>query len=216
MHEAMQQTAVEQERSRIARDLHDSVAQHLALALLKLEHVQRTLTETPEYKVQPDLKHISHLIQAGLQDLQHCIWSLQPWQLERQSLTAALQSLLQGYQDILAITCNISDLSLIPSHLEGAIFRFLQEALTNIHRHANASHVTLNAYVHRGSIEVEVSDNGRGFDINEHCKTHTMMHYGLRIMQERIRLAGGTWHLQSLPGRGTTIKATFPLTSERA
>jgi signal transduction histidine kinase len=216
--------AVAEERCRIARDLHDGVAQQLALALLQLEYLQRLL-ETEADQLQYTLRQAiltrihktSATIQAGLLDLRHCITSSVPLPLAQQDFTLALQDLLASYRNEgWHISYHCDEHMRIPTGWETPVYRFLQEALTNIRKHAHASHVTI--HCHHSSddtLSIAVSDDGCGFPTTS---THTPLlednqHFGLRMMRERIERLGGRWQLWSRPGQGTTIQICFPLSN---
>lgn len=235
-------TAIERERGRIARDLHDGLAQQLVLVLLKLEYVQRILEEPTapvpilpqptsqatldrslqcsmklEKLLQParaEIERAHEMLYAGLNDLRHCISSLLPAQMEQKSFPAALQELVHGYEHTqCSLSCTLSDLECIPSHLEVPVFRFMQEALNNIHKHAQATRITIHLSIQADVLRAEVSDNGKGFQVEqvlEDCQGRTE-HIGLQCMRERISEAGGKWGIESLPGRGTRVWAHFTL-----
>jgi two-component system sensor histidine kinase DegS len=222
------QVAVEQERSRIANDLHDSVAQRLALALLQLEYIQRALEESPEAAQQLQLalstvKQAYTIVNASLCELRQCIASLLPTQLEEQDFTGALHVLLNEYKDDgLHIMYHNECLECIPLHLEVPIFRLIQEAFNNIRKHAYATLATVTIRCCQDQLVVEVNDNGIGFQVEQILQTvqteKSMLerpgagwHVGLYLMQALVKRAGGSWEIQSQPHMGTTMKAFFPL-----
>src|SRR5207245_10768661 len=103
---------------------------------------------------------------------------------------------------------------MIPSSLEDPVFRFIQEALNNVRKHAHASHVTIHIHMLSGSLTVQVSDNGTGFLPEQEIKgAQPGQRVGLRLMREHIERAGGHLEIRSKSGEGTTLKARFPLTS---
>ncbi len=209
-YEARLHAALEQERERIARDIHDGAAQRIAHVIHKLDVAQRMLEKQPHTALR-ELHQASVLLKMSLDELRHSIFSLVPVSLEKQGLKQALQALIEEYmrnQPGTKISLEMDDLSLLPSSLEAALYRFIQEALNNVWKHAYATLVAIRIRVLAGLLVVEVSDNGRGFDIE---RSGEGWHMGLRTMRERVRQLGGNWEIQSKPGRGTTVKARFPL-----
>lgn len=217
-----QKAAIEQERNRIARDIHDGPAQQIAHGLHKLEFVQRLLerqSDPPQLALR-EIIRVRNLLEESLNDLRYGILSPIPTQLQEQGLASALTTLLEYYalnEPGLQISYSIDQLHHIPSSLEVPIFRLIQEALNNVRKHAKASHVTIRIRSHSGFLQIEVNDNGRGFQIEDILRgahsAHSTSHFGLLSMRERVQQVGGTLKVQSKPGAGTTIKARFPLTS---
>jgi signal transduction histidine kinase len=167
------QAAISQERGRIARDLHDGPAQQLALALLKLEYVQYSLDAdsssepTVAAGVLAEVQGVRRLVEASLDELRRDVASLLPVELERESFSGALQRLVYGYQEQhpeVGISYEADDLEGVPELLEVPIFRLMQEALSNVYKHARATHVDVCIRKVPGALEVEVGDNGVGFE----------------------------------------------------
>lgn len=217
-YEVQIQAAIDQERTRIARDIHDGAAQQIAHVLHKLEYVQRIVHKQPE-TAQRELNSTAIILKESLNDLRHGISSLIPVELEKQEFSSALQSLLDEHthdEPRLKIRYEGNDLSLLPLSLEVAIFRFIQEALNNVRKHAQASVAIVRIHSHAHLLTATVSDNGRGYDGSYNAEAVTSaqradatQHLGLRTMRSRVVQAGGNWEIQSKPGEGTTVKATF-------
>ncbi len=192
LYEIKLKVAIDEERSRIARDIHDGVAQNIVHAIHKLEFIQRVLEK-------------------------HGISSLIPLQLEEQGFDAALQNLLHEHmrdEPTLKIDYERDDFARLPLSLEVPIFRFIQEALNNVRKHAQASRVVIRIRLPADILLVEVSDNGEGFDVEEvlsTTKAGPVPHMGLRAMRDRVQEAGGQWEISSKSGEGTTIRARFLL-----
>ena len=202
--------AIDQERTRIARDIHDGAAQNIVHAIHKLEFIQRVLEKQPEAALR-EIRRTSDILKESLHDLRYGISSLIPVQLEELGFDAALQNLLDEH-NTLKIDYERDDFTRLPLSLEVPIFRFIQEALNNVLKHAHASHVIIRIRVLVGLLLVEVSDNGKGFDVEEAMGTgRSLYHIGLRVMRERVQEAGGKWEISSKPGAGTTVKARFLL-----
>lgn len=208
------QEAIDRERNRIARDIHDGAAQQIAHVLHKLEFAQRILPKQPEVALR-EINRSTLILKESLNDLRHGITSLIPIALEKQEFVPALQALLDEHTHdapFLKIRYEGDDLSLLPLSLEVVIFRFIQEALNNVRKHAHATEVIVRIRIQAHLLTVSVSDNGRGFHLKQVMHTEqgdASEHLGLRTMRERIVQAGGNWEIQSKPGAGTKVKATF-------
>jgi two-component system sensor histidine kinase DegS len=200
------QDAVELERSRIACDLHDGVAQQLALALLKLEYLQHLLNAEPDQPALTEIQKTASIIQGSLVELRHCITSAVPIQLTRYGLSAAMHNLLEEYRgEGLQIAYECDDALDIPISLEVCIYRFIQEALNNIRKHARATQVAIRLRLSVEALEITVEDNGCGLPDSLHTQGA-----GLQIMHARVESLGGSWQIRSQPGQGTTIQVSFP------
>ena len=216
------QHAIALERSRIARDLHDGVAQQLALALLQLEYLQRLLENEADQlqdhqcqSVLIQIHKISAIIQTSLLELRHCISSSVPLPLAQRGFTAALQDLLDSYRSEGWHLCYCCDeQTSVPTQLEIPVYHFLQEALSNIRKHARASHVTIHFRLSSETFIITVSDDGCGFSSTPTGSPplENDQDFGLRLMREHIEHLGGCCQLWSLPGQGTTIQICLPLT----
>jgi len=207
--------AVERERARIARDMHDGVVQQLAAVLQRLELARRILETRPD-AARRQLDEAALLINESLIELRHVIASPIPLQLEEQGLTAALRKLAQETMRAdpsLRVEVESTELGLLPVTLEAVIYRLAQESLANARKHAQATHVLMRLRLVHGLLMVEISDNGQGFvsEAADHMGAGADEHLGLRMMRSRVQQIGGTWEAQSKRGVGTTIKARFPL-----
>src|SRR5579884_655136 len=204
------QAAIERERERIARDIHDGAAQQIAAALHRLELVARLLaresgTGQPATAhrelILRELERACEALEVGLNELRASISSLLPPQLEEQNLDAALRALLDEFAlhnpDAVVSYDNVRPELLTPA-LSAPLFRFVQEALHTVRIRPLS-----------GLLVAEVRDNGVGFDPRH--MADAQQHFGLRDMRERITAAGGRWHISSKPGAGTTVKAIFPI-----
>jgi signal transduction histidine kinase/DNA-binding CsgD family transcriptional regulator len=218
-----QRELIEQERSRIAREMHDSVMQDVAHVTQKLDYIQRILEKQPQVALN-EIEQARELLDRSLRDLRNGISSLLPGPLEEQEFDEALKALLHEYSlnsPHIKITYDVDNLALWPQALQAPIYRFMQEALNNIRKHAAASEVSIRIRHVAGLGVVQVSDNGQGFVPEQVRKSlpeplGTTLHMGLQTMEERIRQAGGALEIHSAPGEGTTLKARFPLTQSSA
>jgi signal transduction histidine kinase len=215
------QAAIDQERNRIAQNIHDSVAQQFADVLYKLEFIQRILDKQPDV-AQREISRLSDTLKENLHELRYTISALIPPQLEQLGFETALQLLLDEYrrtEPTLQIDYEGEATALMPPSLEAPAYRFIQEALHNIRKHAQATHATVRISVLAGLLLIEISDNGRGFDLSQVMNRRdagTGYSIGLRTMRNRIQQAGGSWEIQSKQGVGTTVKARFRLATHPA
>ncbi len=218
-----EQLLVEQERARIAREMHDSVVQDVAHVTQKLDYIQRILEKQPQTAIN-EIDQARTLLNRSLRDLRYGISSLLPLPLEELPFDEALKALLHEYSlnsPYLKITHDMDNLALWPQVLQAPIYRFIQEALNNVRKHASASEVSIRIRHVSGLGVVQVSDNGQGFLPNHAHRSPpnyeaATPRMGLLTMEERVRQAGGALEISSKPGEGTTLKARFPLTSSSA
>ena len=207
--------AVERERARIARDMHDGVVQQLAAVLQRLELARRILETRPD-AARRQLDEAALLINESLIELRHVIVSPVPLQLEEQGLTAALRKLAQEItraEPSLRVEVESTELGLLPVTLEAVIYRLAQESLANARKHAQATRAVIRLRLVNSLLVVEISDNGQGFagEAAGRAGAEEDEHLGLRMMRSRVQQVGGTWEAQSKRGVGTIIKARFPL-----
>ncbi len=207
-------TAQEEERKRIARELHDQTSQDLAALMLSLDTCALSLA-TGKPGSQPHLQTAKSIAETMLENTHRLINDLRPSLLDDLGLAAAIawygERRLQTMGIALEFQCDQMQARL-PSFLETALFRIAQEALTNVVRHADASrvHVTLKVDDHTAFLSVR--DNGRGFRVPVTTSVDAERQgLGLRGMRERVATLGGEMSLESEPGRGTVIKVTVPV-----
>ncbi len=205
--------AAEQERARWARELHDETLQSLAVLRMRLasalrEETDDELHETGQEAVQQ--------IDDEIVKLRRLITELRPASLDTIGLEAALHALAQQHQQVgnIRIDCDFSlpreNEDRPPPLLETAVYRLVQEALNNVSKHSLTDRAALRVEESNGHIEIEVADEGVGFDPNL-----VREGFGLVGMRERVALLGGTLNVESQQGSGTRIRAQIPLgTSE--
>ncbi len=169
---------------------------------------------------QREIRRARETLLESLNDLRHDISALSPVQLERASFAEAVRALLDDFSKVEpAITLRYEGVQIkhLPPSLEIPLYRFLQEALNNVRKHARASRVSVGIQSMSGLLVAQVGDDGAGFNVEQvlrqsrdAAKDGTPTHFGLRAMQERVEQAGGTLLITSTPGAGTTLKARFP------
>ena len=202
--------AQEDERARIARELHDETAQTLSAFTLELATLRNDKLQKPDVKETVErLQTLSRDMSQGLYRLVH---DLRPAQLDDLGLVPALRFLIE--QDCCPLGMRIDfEIGGTPRRLnslvETVLFRVGQEALTNLARHAQVQEGRVEIVYAEKDITLRVQDRGRGFDPTENF--HPPHGWGLAGMKERVELVDGTLHVISAPGQGTTIEVCVPL-----
>jgi signal transduction histidine kinase len=204
-------SAQEEERERIARDLHDDMSQRAALLQMNFESISQklpaTIRETTRGEFDSALRQINELSR----DLRELSYRLHPQILNDLGMEAALQELCETFERRQLIPVRFSTRNVsaqIPAPTATALYRIVQESLQNVAKHAGAGSVNIALVGGAASIELSVRDDGRGFDPQTR-KTGAGL--GLISMAQRAHLAGGVFEIQSYPGRGTRIHVSVPL-----
>jgi PAS domain S-box-containing protein len=204
--------AIEAERNRIARDLHDGPIQGISGAALSLEAV-RLMLESGELERAVETVHIvSSELSDEARNLRRIMSDLRPPVLEERGLIPAVRELCERAERELGIPVTViaAPDSHVPSDVETLAFRVIQEALSNVGKHAEATRAGVRVESTGGTLAVEVSDDGHGFDPLAAREFLRAGKVGLASMRERAELAGGTFTIRSQPGSGTTVKALLP------
>lgn len=207
--------AQEQERRRIAHELHGDTAQALTVIRMHMTDVMRG-AEGAAARV-PDCIEV---VDSAIAHIRKMALSLRPTMLDDLGLGDALQWLLEQQAKPAGWTCafEMDDLDReLPADVKTACFRIAQEALANSARHAGATEVKLALRMVSGQLELTVSDNGTGFDLAHYqLPEERKKHFGLMSMAERASLVGGSLDIDTAPGRGTRIRAALPIPGETA
>jgi len=198
-------TAQEEERKRIARELHDDTAQALTSVLVRLRLLERSLEDE---RLQRRLTELRDLTGATLEGVRRMAIDLRPPMLDDLGLEAALQSHVQDFSQRWPIktTFASSRLGRLPAVVELALYRIVQEALSNVAKHGNASQVEVRLTRKGRALELVVEDDGCGFDV-EAIRDSRESGLGLFGMEERLALVGGTLRVESAVGEGTRVSA---------
>jgi len=201
------QTAREDERAHLARELHDELGGLLTAIKLDLARLRNKLTDRDDLKERLD--HLNRSLNEGIAFKRRIIEDLRPSALANLGLTVSLQALCTDMAERLdvPVEAKLSDVRLSPQ-ADLAIYRFVQEALTNIGKHAGAKQVTVTLGPSGDRAVVEVRDDGAGFDTT----VPRPGHHGLTGMRFRAESMGGRVTVTSAPGQGTTLRAEFPRT----
>ena len=208
--------AQEQERKRIARDLHDDFNQRLAALSLELETIERTPSAPPE-RIARQLAVIRGQIGQLSDDLHDLAYKLHPSLLDHVGLELAVRE----HVDEFAKHTKVSMIYIprkvpekLPQEIATALFRVMQESLQNVSKHAAATNVTVRLTGSSKGIGLSVRDNGKGFEMDAHQAQQAGL--GLVSMQERARLLGGFLQIHSHPGQGAKVCAWIPTSQEGA
>lgn len=204
-------TAQEDERRRISRELHDSVGQLLTALLLTVRAARDAAELPPAVEARlGDAQRVAGEIGRAVRDL---AVRLRPTALDDLGLHAALSQQLAEWSDRAGVEVDYQPAGIesqrLPPDVETAVYRLVQEALTNVVRHAQARHVSVVVGRHGGTVTVVVEDDGVGFDPEAAGPFNGRL--GLLGMKERADLCGGTFDVESSPGSGTTVIARFPV-----
>lgn len=199
--------AGEEERARIAGDIHDDPVQKLVALKMRLELLAKA---RPELREIPEARD---LVLVCIRSLRHLLFDLRPPVLDERGLGAALRSFLENAQVAFrwAVIDELDDEP--PPQARLILYRIAQEALTNARKHAQAEHVTVTLRGEAGGIAMEITDDGVGFAPKQ-AVVAAPGHMGLAAIRERAELAGGRCELHSLPGEGTTFDIWLPTAAE--
>ena len=206
--------AQEEERRRIARDLHDDFNQRLAALSMELATIERTLVAPPE-PIPRQLTAVRGQVVQLSNDLQDLAHKLHPSLLEHVGLEIALRDHVAQFtkQTGLPVTCIVREVpGTLPPEIATALFRVMQESLQNVFKHAKATAVTVRLSGSSKGIGVSVRDNGKGFEVESPSAQRAGI--GLVSMHERARLLGGCSRIRSCSTHGTKVCAWIPLSQE--
>lgn len=209
----------EDERKRIARELHDETSHSLSSILLGLKIIQESKTDQ-ERTLQLD--QLRNLTQQTMKEVHNLAWQLRPTILDKFGLSVALERYIEEFQENSNHKIDVDlvikglDNERLNSEVETAIFRVIQEALTNVAKYAKASFVSVILIANKHQISIVIEDDGIGFEAERVLsKTPSQNNLGLHGMMERINLLGGTLDIESVPEKGTTIFAKIPMMKEK-
>lgn len=205
--------AQEEERKRVAREIHDGPAQLMANLVIKTELCEKLVDKNPT-QVKVELNSLKELARVSLKDVRKIIYDLRPMSLDDLGLIPTVQRFIANYIDETGQHAELlvfGEPKALAPIVELAAFRLIQEALNNIKKHANAKNAQVKLEFIQDAIKIIVSDDGKGFN-KGNVKTQDIDGgYGLLSMKERVDLLNGKLDVQSSPGKGTKIFASIPL-----
>lgn len=206
-------SARHEERSRIARELHDSISQELFSLSALAGGLRRALPAGSP--VLPEVETMERTAGGAMREMRSLLLALRPVALEEADLAGAIEGVCHAYSERLGIPVR-PELELaglgsagLPPAVEHAVLRVTQEAVANAARHADPVQVTVRLQADSQHVELEIADNGRGFDVAARLSEAGGL--GLRTMDDRVAELGGLLTIDSAPGAGTRVRACFPL-----
>jgi len=205
---------IEEERMRIARDMHDGPAQSMANLVLQAEILERLLDRNPKQLV-TELAEFKNSVRNALEETRQLIFDLRPMTLDDLGLVPTLRKFIKEYGDRYGLATRFNVVGQerrLPGNTEGVLFRIIQEALTNVHKHARAKMAEVTMNLQPSRVSVVIKDDGQGFDVaRTEANLHKNKNLGLLSMRERAELEKGTLEIRSQPGRGSEVKVEIPL-----
>lgn len=205
-----QQIATVQERSRVARELHDSVTQSLYAIVLHADTALLALNAGKVEKTQEQMHQLKSIARTATSEVRLLIYALRPSSLEERGLEAALNERLEAVEIRSGITvdyqCALQQE--VPPPVQDVVFQVILEGLNNVLKHAQATHIRLQVAAQDGWCCAILQDDGVGFDVDKAARYGG---YGLQTIAERLELAGGVFTIASQPGAGSTLTFEVPL-----
>ena len=206
----------DEERRRIGRDLHDSLGQNLAVLKMKLDSLLAKSHENHSNDAK-DLRQCAQLTEDAVKEVRTISYLLYPPMLEEMGLKSAIPWYLEGFMKRSGIVTDFEispDFKRLPSDIELALFRVLQESLTNVHRHSGSPTADVRLFVNEGAVVLKIIDQGHGVNAQDSEKSGQdwigALGVGLRGMSERMRQVGGSLEVSSTAD-GTIVTATVPI-----
>jgi signal transduction histidine kinase len=205
----------ESERRRIAVDLHDGLGQTLSLVKLSIEEAARSVAAEASSKVAAALERLGPTVKSALAELRRISMNLRPSTLDDLGILATLSWYFREFESACPNVKLERDIGVaeadVPQSLRISIFRIVQEATNNALKHARAERIRVCLRSAGGALELTIEDDGRGFDPQAAATQSDFSHgLGLQSMRERAELSGGSYEIDSLPGKGTRIRVGWP------
>jgi NarL family two-component system sensor histidine kinase YdfH len=199
------------ERQRMARELHDTLVQGLAGIMMQLQAANARLTHQRYPEAQEAIQQAMAEVHTALAEARSAIADLRTMPESARDLQEAVQAEVQRFISATGLVCTgaLDDIEHIPAILYEAVQRVIAEGLSNVARHAQATHVTISGHHEAGEYILSIGDDGRGFDPD--AALAQAGHFGLVGLRERARLAGGHLEIESAPQQGTTLCCFLPL-----
>jgi two-component system, NarL family, sensor histidine kinase NreB len=207
-------TVQEEERRRIARNLHDHLGQQLTALRLSIGALKDGPVKRAELRHR--LEAIDKIASQVDRDVDFLAWDLRPPTLDEVGLNAALENIVREWSATQGVNAEFhasQEAVRVAAEIESHLYRIVQEALNNVSKHAAATHVSVLLEHKDNDVILIVEDDGRGFDAEAVASSHDQRGMGLTGMQERMALVGGEIEIESTPGKGTTIFARVPISA---
>lgn len=210
--------AQEEERQRVAREIHDGPAQSMSNVVLKAEICER-LIDVDLIKAKDELQNLKRIVRESLQDVRKIIYNLRPMSLDDLGLVPTLQRFVTTFQEDSGISVSFKTRGLytdIRPVISLTVYRIVQEAMSNINKHSGAQNVAINLEFNEKELKLYIYDDGAGFNVDDLKVKNDDMNsgFGLISMRERVELLSGDFEINSKPGRGTRLNILIPLMQE--
>ncbi len=210
-----EEAAITEERTRIAREMHDGLAQDLSFLVLKVEVMRRLLDKDQRDQLEKELEETLAALRNDMREVRRTIYALRPLDLESLGFLPALQKFINAFgsaNEIKVFFKRSGDPSNLSPKLQTALFRLMQESLNNIRKHASATSVWIDLELTAQWATLAVRDDGRGFDPDKALvEARRRGSVGMVQMRERAERAGGSFHVDAAPGHGTRIRVKLPI-----
>jgi len=210
--------AQEEERKRVAREIHDGPAQSMANIVMRAEYCLKLLDLDPE-KVREELVSLQNLVRMSLLDVRKIIFDLRPMVLDDLGLAPAIKRYLSDYKKQYGLQVDFlffGEQRRLDSAIEIALFRIVQETITNVRKHAKAKRAIVKIEQLNEKVNIHMKDDGTGFNLDEIMTDTNHKGYGLVGMRERVQLLKGEINIITAPGQGTAINISVPLKVENS
>ncbi|MFZ5631244.1 MAG: sensor histidine kinase [Bacillota bacterium] len=205
--------AQEEERRRVARDIHDGPAQLLANIVMRAEFCLK-LIDIDHTRVRDELCALQDMVRQSLQDVRKIIFDLRPMVLDDLGLVPAVKRYIEDFKTQYGLPVDLVVLGnprRFPMAVEVALFRVLQECLSNIRKHARANQVMIKVEILPNKINLSIKDDGIGFNLNKVINGGNREGFGLLSMRERTQILKGEISINTAPGQGTLISVSVPI-----
>lgn len=213
LYERTQRLAVTEERNRLAREIHDTIAQGLTGIILQLEAADQLAESNPE-RARMRVQKATALARSSLQEARRSVWNLRPTPLEDRKLVDAIRQELDRLVEEAPWETSFrleGDAAPLSGETENGLYRIVQEVLNNVRKHAEASRVDVSLGFEGNTASLQIRDNEVGFDPATAHSASADGGFGLLGLRERARLLGGTLKIESAPGRGTVMEVEIPI-----
>ncbi len=203
--------AQEEERKRLSREIHDGPAQMMANVMMRSDLIERVYNERGGDEAVIEIRSLKKMVRSALYEVRRIIYDLRPMALDDLGLVPTLKKYLQTIEEYHSTTkikfSNVGEEVRLPPQYEVALFRLIQESVTNALKHAEANEIIVKMEINKTRVVVIVKDNGKGFDIREK-KAES---FGIIGMRERVELLEGQISIDSSTGKGTIVIIQIPL-----
>jgi len=211
-------SAQQNERQRVAIEIHDGVAQWMVGASFGIKACSTLISESRLSELEIELNKIRETMQKSVKELRRAISNLRPIPLQEIGLVPAICQIIESLNQE-GMKCSVEtdeQLPVMSLAEETAIYWIVQESISNIRKHSNATEVVVKIHTYDGGIKIEICDNGIGFKTDVILNSSLMLeHMGLVGMQERAKLIGGSMNVDSTPGAGTSVILSIPVLSKQ-